>query len=213
VSGSGLGAPHELRTAGKIAMSTIAYRKGRVLLLAAATLVLAAAIVAMPRIAGAVALEEGETQSIPPGGIVPSNAHFVALATSIASTLKEADGCATENGASTTVYDGTCTVNGVLENPCVITGATTVVIATVTNAGCFASAGLTSAAGELISIATSGPLAGCGTGGEYLPWSNEAGAFVIGLVPTFSSPFPSISSAACPTNNAGGIGVVTSFPP
>ncbi len=194
-------------------MRTIAHRKGRVLLLAATTLVMTVAIVAMPRMAGAVALEEGETNGVPIGGIIPDKAHFVALTTSNASTLKKANGCVTENGNSTTVYDGTCTVNNVVENPCVITGATTTVIATVTNAGCFAAAGVSSSPGEVISIATSGPLAGCGTGGEFLPWSNQTGAFIIGLAATFTSPVTSISSAVCPATGAGGIGVVTSYPP
>lgn len=192
-------------------MRTITHKKARVLLLAATTLVMAVAIVAMPRTAGAVALEEGETNGVPDGGIIPDKAHFVALAVSNASTLKITKDCVTEKGTSTAVYDGTCTVNGVLENPCVITGATTTVIAETVNTICFNP--LTSAPGEVFSIATSGPLAGCGTGGEFLPWSKQTGAFIIGLASTFQNFLPSISSATCPAANAGGIGVVTSYPP
>ncbi len=174
---------------------------------------MAVAIVAMPRTAGAVALEEGETNGVPDGGIIPDKAHFVALAVSNASTLKITRDCVTEKGTLTTVYDGTCTVNNVVKNPCVITGATTTVIAETVNTICFNP--LTSAPGEVFSIATSGPLAGCGTGGEYLPWSGKNGAFIIGLAATFDSStvVPSISSATCPATGAGGIGVVTSFPP
>jgi len=197
-------------------MRTTHQKKGRVLLLAATTLVLGIAIVAIPRTAGAVALEEGETSVIPPGGIVPSNAHFVALTTSNESTLKETNSagapgkdCYEIQGSSTTVYDGSCTVNGQTLNPCVITGAGTTIIALDTS--CFPE----SEPGLTASIATSGPLAGCVTVGEYLPWSSETGAFIIGLdVVLDASDFTqNFTTASCPDTGAGGIGAVVSYPP
>ena len=189
-------------------MRSIALEKGRVLLLVVTTLVLAIAIFAMPRTAGAVALEEGETNVVS-SAVIPSNAHFVALGISNPKTLIQTNDCVIENGTSTTVYDGTCTVNGVLENPCVITGGTTTVVALTANCG---GPGLTTP-GEVLSVATTGPLAGCLIGGAYLPWSNKTGAFIIGLSSSIANPIPSITtSGSCPVVGAGGIGVVTSYP-
>jgi hypothetical protein len=181
------------------------HKKGSVLFLAA-MFVLAAAILAMPRRAGAVALEEGEVS----GGIIPGNVHFVALDLANASTLVQTPDCDVENGISTTVYDGTCTVNNVVENPCVITDATTTIVAKTANCG---GMGLTTP-GEILTVATSGPLAGCLIGGAYLPWAKQTGAFIIGLSNTLANPIPSITTTgSCPIVGAGGIGVATSFPP
>jgi hypothetical protein len=194
-----------------MAMGTIMHTKERVLLLAAAMFVVAAA---MPRMAGAVVLGEGETNlNGTIGAIVPDKAHFVSLSVGNASTEKITADCVTENGSGTTVYDGTCTVNDVLENPCVITGNSTTVVAEDAKCVTFTSIGLTSTAGEVISVATSGPLAGCGTGGVYLPWSSETGAFIIGLIATYTSPFSFLDTISCPASGAGGIGEDTSFPP
>jgi hypothetical protein len=191
-------------------MGTIMHKKGRVLLLGATTLALAIATVTSPRVAGAVVLEEGETNTIPAGGIVPSNAHFVSLGVSSSKLPPQSPGCLIENGTSTTVYDGTCTVNNVVENPCIITGGTTTVIAETANCG---GQGATTP-GEVLSVSTSGPLAGCLIGGAILPWSSDSGAFIIGLTSTIDNPINTITTTGnCPAVNAGGIGVVTSFPP
>ena len=78
-----------------IAMRTTHQKKGRVRLVAAAALVIEIAILAMaPVVKAGAALEEGETNGIPLNGIVPNNAHFVALATSDLSTLKVTSGTA-----------------------------------------------------------------------------------------------------------------------
>jgi hypothetical protein len=203
-------------------MRTITPTKG--FLSGAAALALVFAIVAMPLTAGAVGLEEGETNGVAAGGIVPDHAHFVGISTNIGApkitgpggTGKGAD-CEVVTGNSTVVYDGACTINNVAENPCVITGATITFVAITTTSktdpGCFAPAGLTSQAGEIISVTTSGPLAGCSTGGAFLPWTSETGGFIIGLVSTFQNPVTTLTSASCPEANAGGIGVVTSYPP
>ncbi len=190
-------------------MRTIAHKKGPVLLLAATTLALGFAILAMPRTVGAVAVQEGETSTVTPE-VVPSNAHFVALDIGMPSTLIQTHDCEVENGTSTIVYDGTCTVNNVLENPCVITGGTTTVVALTANCG---GTGATTP-GEVLSVATTGPLSGCLIGGAYLPWSGKNGAFIIGLSNNIANPITSINTTgACPITGSGGIGVAISYPP
>ena len=199
-----------------IAMRTTHQKKGRVLLVTAAALVIGIAILATAPVVGAgAALEEGETNGIPPGGIVPDHAHFVALATSNLSTLTVTSGSAAKGknceqieGSSTTVYDGTCTVNGQTLNPCIITGSGVTIIAL--NTLCFTG----SEPGLTASIATSGPLAGCVTVGEYLPWSGTAGAFIMGLdeVLDASNFTQNFTTASCPDTGAGGIGSVIAYP-
>jgi hypothetical protein len=168
-----------------------------------------------PIVEAGAALEEGETNGVPLGGIIPDHAHFVALATSNLSTLKETSGtggkgkdCYSIQGSSTTVYDGSCTVNNQTLNPCVITGAGITIIALDTS--CFPD----SEPGLTASIATSGPLAGCVTVGEYLPWSSTAGAFIMGLdeVLDASNFTQNFTTASCPDTHAGGIGSVISYP-
>jgi hypothetical protein len=196
-------------------MRTTHQKKARVRLVAAAALVIGIAVLAMAPMVEAAALEEGETNGIPPGGIIPDHAHFVALATSNLSTLMVTSGTAAKGknceqikGSSTTVYDGSCTVNGQTLNPCVITGSGVTVIAL--NTSCFPD----SEPGLTASIATSGPLAGCVTIGEYLPWSSTTGAFIMGLdvVLDASDLMQNFTTASCPAPSAGGIGSVISYP-
>lgn len=186
---------------------------------AAMALSLGLAVLAMPRAANAVSVCEGDSADEPTGAFIPSGVHSVSIGLvtpTIPAGVEKFVGTPTDcvtldGGTSVTVYDTTCVIGGKTLNPCVVQATGNVTVAVSDN--CDLATGKTlkgaSTSGQIASVATSGPLLNCVSSGGILPWSSEAGNFIIGQgqTTTFTGATP-----ACPNATGGGTGFCISHP-
>ncbi len=163
--------------------------------------------------AGSASFCEGTIEGT--SGTTAPNGHFFSTGTSTTNSKLSTKDCAVATGTTTQVIDGTCTVNDVEENPCVITASSNIVIAQDSNCALVATAegANMSTPGLAITYATTGPLAGCGQAFQFFPFNKAGSAYFVSVSTAAQVPAGVINgNPNCPVVGSGGIATCVSNP-